>query len=118
MNNETILVNLDEPLYAPRVNMTLLDMVKSGGFFWPQGATCVTQECDGELTWWSAPVRQVSEARMKAALDVGLMPLLGLKHQVDADYFCVNDQAYVSKDWEQAVVTFDQFVTAKGEGGR
>ena len=114
MSNETILVNLDDPLFAPRIDMTLQEMVKSGGFLWPQGASCVTQECDGELTWWSASVPLVLEARAKADLGIGLMPLLGLKHQVDADYFCINEQAYVSTDWESAVVTFDQFVNAEG----
>lgn len=104
-----ILINLDEPLFVPTVDISLLEMVKCGNFAWPKGATCVTQECDGELLWWSAPVGDVTEARQTAKLDTGLMPLIGLGDQVHADYYLSNGQEVVANDWKKAVVTMEQF---------
>lgn len=104
-----ILINLDEPLFVPEVKMSLLDMLKSGGFSWPANATCVTQECDGELLWWSAPVNEVVKARKAANPDTGLMPLVGLGAQVNADYYLLDGQEVVANDWQEAVVTREQF---------
>ncbi|HAS6318157.1 hypothetical protein MO988_20845 [Vibrio vulnificus] len=104
-----ILINLDEPLFVPSVDISLLDMVKFGNFTWPTGATCVTQECDGELLWWSAPVGDVTAARQVAKPDTGLMPLIGLGAQVHADYYLTNGQEVVANDWQKAVVTIEQF---------
>lgn len=87
-----ILINLDEPVFSPSLDMSLLEMVKSGDFIWADGATCVTQECDGELIWWSAPTDEVTAARKNAQPETGLMPLIGLGSQVNADYYSVDDQ--------------------------
>ncbi|WP_232340861.1 hypothetical protein [Vibrio vulnificus] len=76
---------------------------------WPTGATCVTQECDGELLWWSASVGDVTAARQVAKPDTGLMPLIGLGAQVHADYYLANGQEVVANDWQKAVVTIEQF---------
>ncbi|TDR72641.1 hypothetical protein [Photobacterium lutimaris] len=80
-------INIDVALFAPSIDLTLLDMIKTGGFLWPQGATCVTQECDGELLWWSASVTDVQIARKEADLAEGLMPLIGLGSQLNANYY-------------------------------
>ncbi len=44
---ETIVVNLDEDYKAPVGNQTLCELVMERRH-WPQGATCATQEADGE----------------------------------------------------------------------
>lgn len=111
-----IYINLDEPVFSPSVDMTLLELVKAGNFEWPTGASCLTQESDGELCWWSAPLEQVRAARVKASRETGLMPLLGLKHCVNADYFSIEGQDYVAKNWETAVVSLDQFVNLTDAG--
>ena len=107
-----ILINLDEPLFAPSVDISLLDMVRSGNFTWAAGATCVTQECDGELLWWNAPVVNVMTARKAAKPDTGLMPLIGLGAQVNADYYLLDGQEVVANDWQKAVVTIEQFTNS------
>ncbi len=108
---EHIVINLDKPLFVPTAEMTLLNMVLSGDFTWPTGATCVTQECDGELLWWSAPIGEVKEARNKAEPETGLMPFVGLGSQVHADYFLLKGQEVVAQDWKESVVTIDDFTT-------
>ena len=105
-------INLGETFYAPALHISLLDMLRAGGFYWPEGATCVTQECDGALLWWSAPVNEVRQARKDANHDDGLMPLLGLGQQVSVEYYDVGEQAFVANNWEEAVVTFAQFTKA------
>ncbi|MEZ8241035.1 MULTISPECIES: hypothetical protein [Vibrio] len=108
-----ILINLDEQLFVPSVDVSLLSMVKLGKFTWPTGATCVTQECDGALLWWSASVDDVTAARQAAKPDTGLMPLIGLGDQVSIDYYLSNGQEVVANDWQKAVVTIDQFTNSK-----
>ncbi|MFS1436069.1 MULTISPECIES: hypothetical protein [Vibrio] len=108
-----ILINLDEPLFVPSVEVSLLSMVKLGNFTWPTGATCVTQECDGALLWWSASVDDVMAARQAAKPDTGLIPLIGLGAQVSIDYYLSNGQEVVANDWQKAVVTIDQFTNLK-----
>ncbi|WP_245688365.1 hypothetical protein [Vibrio sonorensis] len=68
------------------------------------------QEFDGELLWWSAPVVDVMTARKEAKPDIGLMPLIGLGAQVNADYYLSNGQEVVANDWQKAVVTMQQFI--------
>ncbi|HAS4026659.1 TPA: hypothetical protein P7K80_001949 [Vibrio cholerae] len=110
---EHIFINVDEALFVPKVNLSLFEMVTKGGFHWPNGASCVTQECDGELLWWSADLEEVKTARKEAFLDTGLMPLVGLGSQVHADYYLDNGREVVAKDWESAVVSVEQFKGAE-----
>lgn len=112
---EHIIINLDEAFFAPSCDMTLLDMIHSKKGSWPIGATCVTQESDGGLFYWSAPVDEVKNARETAALEVGLMPLIGLGEQVHLDYFLLDEQEVVAKDWKTAVVTIEQYTASKGQ---
>lgn len=105
-----IIINVDECLFVPRCDMTLLEMVRHGEFSWPSGSTCVTQERDGELLWWSAPVNKIKKARKTTKPEKGLIPLIGISEVSGADYFLLNEQEVVAKDWQVAVVTVDQFV--------
>ena len=105
-----IVINLDVPLFVPGVDVSLLEMVKRGGFQWPVGSTCLSQESDGAIFWWSAPIQEVREARKIATLDDGLMPIIGLGRQVHVEYFLSDDFEVVANDWKSAVVTFDQFI--------
>ncbi|MBS7511863.1 hypothetical protein KIF62_20495, partial [Klebsiella pneumoniae] len=74
---ETIVVNLDEDYKAPVGNQTLCELIMERRH-WPQGATCATQEADGEILYWDAPVQVVEEGR-KAAGKHGMMAEIGLK---------------------------------------
>ncbi|MBH9740009.1 hypothetical protein [Vibrio navarrensis] len=105
-----IFIDLDSRVYAPVLEMTLSEMIKKGDFSWPTGATCATQECDGEIIWWRAPVSEVTEARKGSGEEKELVSILGWDAQIEGDYFSVDDQEYVSADWKTAVVTFEQFV--------
>ncbi|NMV06461.1 hypothetical protein HKB28_04740, partial [Vibrio parahaemolyticus] len=70
---------------------------------WPQGATCATQEADGEILYWDAPVQVVEEGR-KAAGKHGMMAEIGLKHQVDF-WFSDMAETRLATDWNTAVIT-------------
>ncbi|MCA2018863.1 hypothetical protein LDJ79_22310 [Vibrio tritonius] len=107
----SILINLDEPVFSPVINMSLMQMIRDGNFQWPNGATCVTQESDGELLWWSAPVNEVKAAMKVAKPGVGLIPLIGLGAQINSDYYEIDEQAFVARDWQSEVVTLEQFVS-------
>lgn len=101
-----IAVNLEQTLFAPVLtDSSLKDLVLMVESRWPEGATCATQECDGEILFWSAPLAEVVAARKQADLEEGLIPLIGLGQQVHANYYEINEQAYVAFDWKTAVVT-------------
>ncbi|MCG9575354.1 hypothetical protein L1D14_03800 [Vibrio tubiashii] len=103
-----IVINLDETVTAPTIPKTLKEMIVELNHKWPSEATCVTQESDGAILFWSAAIEDVREARSKASLENGLVPLLGLGKQVDCVLYTVEDQCYVATDWQTAVVTLDQ----------
>ncbi|ELP5729278.1 hypothetical protein QTV44_002544 [Vibrio vulnificus] len=99
-----IVINLDQPLFVPRAPLSLADMVRGYNRQSLTQVTCVTQESDGELLFWSAPIEQVEAARTVATLEGGLMPLVGFDQLVSSDYYLINGQEVVASDWENAVV--------------
>lgn len=99
---ETIVVNLDEDYKAPVGNQTLCELIMERRH-WPQGATCATQDADGGVLYWDAPVDVVEEGR-KVAGKHGMMAEVGLKHQVDAWYADMND-IRLATDWDSSVIT-------------
>jgi hypothetical protein len=104
-------VNLDETLFAPVLqDSTLADLVNMLLSRWPDGVTCITQEVDGEILLWSAPIDEVTLARQSACIEQGLMPVIGIGSQEDSYYYEIHDQAYVARDWQHAVVTEEQFI--------
>ncbi|MDA0152333.1 hypothetical protein OH460_08465 [Vibrio sp. Makdt] len=105
---EHIEINLATPFFAPSVKMTLLEMVTRIGRVWPSEATCITQESDGELIWWSSPISEVEKARKTASLEAGLVPILGFGCIVQADYYQLNGQEVVATDWKTGLVEKDQ----------
>ena len=108
-NTGAIEINLEQTLVAPVLLKTsLADLILSVESCWPKGATCATQECDGEILFWSAPIDEVTSARKQASVDEGLMPLIGLGQQVHANYYEINEQSYVAFDWNTTVVTQNQ----------
>jgi hypothetical protein len=108
-------VHLDKPYHAPRLDQTLLQLITDGYAHWPAAATAVTQESDGELLWWMAPVAEIQEARAHANPEMGLMPLLGFARLVCADYYTPDDDdtSFTASDWETAVVSRDEFEQAR-----
>lgn len=99
-----IVINLDEPLFVPKAPMPLAEMVRSYSKQRLMDVTCVTQESDGELLFWSAPIEKVEAARVQATLEDGLMPLVGFGQLVFSDYYLINAHEVVASDWETAVV--------------
>ena len=99
-------INLDESPYAPIIpDATLADMIQMVESCWPEGATCATQEADGEILYWSANVQDVLKARKIINIDDGLIPIIGFKYQVHASYYEIDEQAYVASNWKTSVVT-------------
>ncbi|MBC8951297.1 hypothetical protein Xets_04104 [Xenorhabdus sp. TS4] len=99
---ETIVVNLDEDYKAPVDEKPLRELVMERRH-WPLGATCATQEADGEIIYWDAPVDEVEKSR-KVVGKHGIMAEVGLKHQVDAWYADMDDTQFAT-DWNTAVIT-------------
>ncbi|MEQ6343984.1 hypothetical protein [Vibrio cyclitrophicus] len=103
-----IVINLDETV-VPKIEKSLLELVFIGGFKWPLGATCCTQERDGEIIWWNLPAMYVVEARNGASKSTGLLPHIGIKHLLHQSYYLINGQEVVADDWETAVITYEQY---------
>ena len=104
------MINLDESIAARTKDIPLLSMVRSVDETWPDGATCATQEQDGEILYWSAPINEVRQARKEADFEGGLMPLIGIGKQVHANYYEIDDEPFVSNNWSTAVVTHEMFL--------
>jgi hypothetical protein len=99
-------INLDESPHAPIIpDATLADLIQMVESSWPEGATCATQEADGEILYWSANVQDVLKARKIINIDDGLIPIIGFKYQVHANYYEIKEQAYVASNWKTSVVT-------------
>lgn len=96
-----IAVNLDSAVEAPISEKTLMEMIATIG--WPNGATCATQEIDGEILFWSCDIDEAIRARAEANRFDGLMPLIGIGKQVDSMY---SDSDFPERavDWDTAVV--------------
>ena len=112
---DSIVINLDETLCAPTIEKTLLALLVDGKGPWGKGATSVTQESDGALMFWCAPIEEVRKARVEVNGEGELMPLLGMGQQVDCLYYEIDGQEVTAKDWESAVVTLDEFMELLGQ---
>ncbi len=108
MKMNQIVINLDETV-VPKTDKSLLELMFIGGFKWPLAATCCTQESDGEIIWWDLQTTYVVEARNGASKATGLLPHIGIKHQVSQSYYLINGQEVVADDWETAVITYEQY---------
>lgn len=104
-----ITVELDNVVKAPISKLTLLEMTNQIG--WPQGATCATQEIDGEILFWDCEVEEAIKARVEADYVDGLMPLIGIGKQVDSNYSDI-DYPECAVDWETAVAQ-PNFITSQ-----
>lgn len=105
---QEIYIDIDTPVLAPETEKPLIEIVS--GFSWPNGATCVTQESDGEIIWWSCPIEEVIQAWKNSDATYGLLGVLRFSYCVCSDYYSIDDQEFVAKDWKGSIVTFDQFV--------
>lgn len=95
-----ILVNLGEQLFHEPSSLPL-DEVLAQLNEWPDDATCATQESDGEVLYWSAPVEEVVAGRQRAGTG-DMMREIGLAAQIHAAYLNLNDPV-VAADWSTAV---------------
>lgn len=94
-------VDLDRQLFARRSDLSLSDIAKMVNE-WPVGVTCVTQESDGELLYWDAPLEDVVVARSRAG-QRSLLPELGISHQIHSAY-CNLESPLLAYDWDSVVV--------------
>ncbi|WP_307402353.1 hypothetical protein [Pseudomonas cedrina] len=69
---------------------------------WPQGVTAVTQEPDGELLYWDAPVDVVRQARARAGAG-SMLREIGIKYQIHSAYLNLNNPV-LAHDWQVRVV--------------
>ncbi|MHC5208795.1 hypothetical protein [Pseudomonas chlororaphis] len=69
---------------------------------WPKGVTAVTQEPDGELLYWDAPIDDVRQARARAGAG-SMLRELGIKHQIHSAYLNLNNPV-LAHDWQVRVV--------------
>ncbi|NWC90012.1 hypothetical protein [Pseudomonas reactans] len=69
---------------------------------WPEGVTAVTQEPDGELLYWDAPLAEVKQARAKAGAR-SMLRELSIKHQIHSAYLNLNNPV-LAHDWQVHVV--------------
>ncbi|MEI8659264.1 hypothetical protein [Vibrio sp. Hal054] len=111
-----IFINLDEPVFAPTMDMTLLEMFIAANYTWFDDVTCITQESDGEIIHWTATAVEVQAARLAANVETGLIPVVGFEYTVHSEYYDIEDVAYVANDWRTAVVTKAQFENATKGG--
>jgi len=95
-----ILVDLDAQLIVAPGELTLNDVVAQVNE-WPSDATCATQDSDGGVLYWNAPVEEVIAGRLRAGLG-DMMPEIGLEAQIHCAYLNL-DSPVVAKDWSSAV---------------
>lgn len=100
---------ISEDVKAPASTKSLLGMLVASNEKWPSGATCATQEQDGEILFWNAPIEQIKQAREKAGSEHELIPMVGFEKQVSVLYVSEGDQDVVAVDWMSSVVTLEQF---------
>lgn len=94
------IVDLDTQLFVAPGTLTLNDVVERINE-WPSDATCATQDSDGGVLYWNAPVEEVIAGRLRAG-DGDMMREIGLGAQVHCAYLDV-DSPVVAKDWNTAV---------------
>lgn len=104
---ETITINLDLEISAPISELSLLELCVARNQ-WPGSATCATQESDGEILYWSTDVSFIKQCRPKAG-NAGMITEVGFKHQIDA-YYSDEDYPVCGYDWNQSIVTFEQYL--------
>ncbi|ALU46129.1 hypothetical protein [Pseudoalteromonas rubra] len=104
-------INFDAATVAPKIHtMSLLCIVTVTLARWPSRATCASQEHDGQVMFWTAPVWEVAHARLNSNMDDGPLVMAGLGEPVERFYFKINKQPYVAFDWQRAVVTKEQYL--------
>lgn len=110
--NLRITINIDQDPTPPITEYSLSQLMQQHLTHWPQGARCATQERDGEVLFWNASINKVRQARKEATPRRGLIPLIGLRYQMNTTYFEDDDATLLAKDWQCSVVTLEEFVTA------
>ena len=111
--NLRITINLDQDPTPPITEYSLSQLMQQHLTHWPQGARCATQERDGEVLFWNASINKVRQARKEATPRRGLIPLIGLRYQMNTTYFEDNNESTrLANDWQCSVVTLEKFVTA------
>ncbi|MCD9500574.1 hypothetical protein, partial [Photobacterium carnosum] len=107
--NLRITINLDQDPTPPITEYSLSQLMQQHLTHWPQGARCATQERDGEVLFWNASINKVRQTRKEATPRRGLIPLIGLRYQMNTTYFEDNNESTrLANDWQCSVVTLEK----------
>lgn len=101
MNFISGIISLDRNSIGPTSMLSLAEVVDQVAE-WPEGVTAVTQEPDGELLYWDAPVDEVRQARVRAGSG-SMLRELGIKFQIHSSYLNLNNPV-LAHDWQVSVV--------------
>lgn len=101
MNPLAEILGARKDICGPTSLLSLADVVDRVAE-WPQGVTAVTQEPDGELLYWDAPVDDVKQARARAGAG-SMLRELGIKYQIHSAYLNVN-KPVLAHDWQLRVI--------------
>jgi hypothetical protein len=101
MNPLAEILGVGKHVCGPTSLLALADIVDRVAE-WPEGVTAVTQESDGELLYWDAPVDEVRQARARAGTG-SMLRELGIKHQIHSAYLNLNNPV-LAHDWQVRVV--------------
>lgn len=102
MNSIAEIFGLNNHPIGPTSLLSLAEVVDKVAE-WPEGVTAVTQEPDGELLYWDAPVDEVKQARARAGTE-SMLHKLGIQFQIHSAYLNVNNPV-LAHDWQVCVVT-------------
>ncbi|MBA6105256.1 hypothetical protein [Pseudomonas monteilii] len=100
--NSLLEVIAPERLMAGLTSTLSLDEVVDLVAEWPEGVTAVTQEPDGELLYWDAPLDEVRQARHRAGAG-SMLHALGIEFQIHSAYLNLNNPV-LAHDWQVCVV--------------
>ncbi|MGI2205225.1 hypothetical protein ACROAH_15295 [Shewanella oncorhynchi] len=103
MEVATSFIQLDQPLMMPGTVRPLTELMAN--IDWPTGATCATQEEDGGIIFWKAPMENVMTARDDAEIRDAL-PSICFQGMVLCWYHSnKEDLPELACDWRTAVMT-------------
>ena len=101
MNFIAEILGVDKHSCGPTRYLSLAEVVDQVAE-WPEGVTAVTQEPDGELLYWDAPVDEVRQARARAGTG-SMLRELGIQFQIHSAYLNLNNPV-LAHDWQVRVI--------------
>lgn len=114
---EHIVINVDQTPNLPISGLCLVDLVQQSGTNWPDGATCCTQDGDGQLIWWRCSIEKVQAARQKEPAPRGLIEMVGYGEHLYSESLVFDGQECVATDWQESVITQHDYMEKLNNDG-